>query len=68
MRSSYLTVFPCSLSIFTMSAMGYCALAAQRPQPKYKTNSFQPSNGRETHWRRTYTNIYHIKKILKCLI
>lgn len=30
---SHLTVLPCSRSIFTMSAMGYWALAAQRPQP-----------------------------------
>lgn len=38
---SYLTALPCSLSIFTISAMGYCAFAAHRPQPKHKKNKKQ---------------------------
>lgn len=32
----HLTVLPCSLNIFTMSAIGYWALAAHKPQPKQK--------------------------------
>lgn len=31
----HLTVLPCSFSIFTMSAIGYWAFAAHKPQPKH---------------------------------